>query len=215
MPTKNNRMKLYKKSVILLIVTSIYSSTFAQSNFEKMGRQAWINGDYKSAVVQLEKADNTDPNNANILKMLGYSYFQSGDFENSISAYSRLIAVKPTDYSAYYYRGKARLNIANSPKESLSQMRESFYLSAIRDFTKAIEINGEEDVQILQNRGLAYKDFAIFKSYKVKKSTEKVACVALFNNSIVDFQKVLTMQPLRKDIIGWVDYVKAQVTSLK
>ena len=94
-------------------------------------------------------------------------------------------------------------------------MRENFYLSAIKDFTKAIEINGEEDIQILQNRGLAYKDYAIYKSYKIKKNTEKVACVALFNNSISDFQKVLTMQPLRKDIIGWVDYVKAQVTSLK
>lgn len=208
-------MKYYKKSIVLLLVTFIYSTSFAQGNFEKMGKQAWINGDYKNAIVQLEKADNTEPNNANVLKMLGYSYFQSGDFENSISAYSRLIAIKPTDYSAYYYRGKARLNIANSPKESLSQMRENFYLSCIKDFTKAIEINGEEDIQILQNRGLAYKDYAIFKSYKVKKSTEKVACVALFNNSISDFQKVLTMQPLRKDIIGWVDYVKAQITSLK
>ncbi len=208
-------MKYYKKSIVLLIATTIYSTTFAQGNFEKMGKQAWINGDYKNAIVQLEKADNTDPNNANILKMLGYSYFQSGDFENSISVYSRLITVKPIDYSAYYYRGKARLNIANSPRESLNQMRENFYLSGIKDFTKAIEINGEEDVQILQNRGLAYKDYAIFKSYKVKKNTEKLACVALFNNSISDFQKVLTMQPLRKDIIGWVDYVKAQVSSLK
>lgn len=208
-------MNYYKKSIVLLIVTSIYTASFAQGNFEKMGRQAWINGDYKNAIVQLEKADNTDPNNANVLKMLGYSYFQSGEFENSISAYSRLIAVKPGDYSAYYYRGKARLNIANSPKESLSQMRENFYLSAISDFTKAVEINGEEDIQILQNRGLAYKDYAIFKSFKVKKNAEKAACVTLFNNSISDFQKVLTMQPLRKDIIGWVDYVKAQVASLK
>lgn len=208
-------MKFYKKSLVLLIVTSIYSTSFAQGNFEKMGKQAWINGDYKNAILQLEKADNTDPNNANVLKMLGYSYFQSGDFENSISAYSRLIIVKPADYSAYYYRGKARLNIANSPKESLNQMRENFYLSAIKDFTKAIEINGEEDIQILQNRGLAYKDYAIYRSYKIKKNTEKAACVALFNSSITDFQKVLTMQPLRKDIIGWVDYVKAQVTSLK
>lgn len=208
-------MKYYRKSIVLLILTTAYATSFAQGNFEKMGKQAWINGDYKTAIVQLEKADNTDPNNANILKMLGYSYFQSGDFENSISAYSRLITIKATDYSAYYYRGKARLNIANSPKESLNQMRENFYVSAIKDFTKAIEINGEEDVQILQNRGLAYKDYAIFKSFKIKKSTEKTACIALFNNSTADFQKVLTMQPLRKDIIGWVDYVKAQVVSLK
>ena len=177
--------------------------------------QSWMKGDYKTAVGQLEKADNADANNANVLKMLGYSYFQNSDFEKSISAYSRLIALKPTDVSAYYYRGKARLNIANAPKEALNQMRENFYTSAIKDFSKAIEINGEEDIQILQNRALAYKDYAIFKSYKIKKSAEKAACVAIFNNSIADFQKVLTIQPLRKDIIDLVGYVKAQVASLK
>ncbi|WP_379089565.1 tetratricopeptide repeat protein [Pedobacter sp. UC225_65] len=208
-------MDYLKKTFLLLFVISTSTSSFAQSNFEKMGKQAWMNGDYKTAVVQLEKADAADQNNANVLKMLGYSYFQCSDFENSIAAYSRLITLKPNDYSAYYYRGKARLNIANAPKEALNQMRENFYTSAIKDFSKAIEINGEEDVQILQNRGLAYKDYAIFKSYKVKKAPEKTACVAIFNNSIADFQKVLTVQPLRKDIINWVDYVKAQVASLK
>lgn len=208
-------MNYLKHTFLLLFVASTTSASFAQSNFEKMGMQSWMKGDYKTAVGQLEKADNADANNANVLKMLGYSYFQNQDFEKSISAYSRLIALKPTDVSAYYYRGKARLNIANAPKEALNQMRESFYTSAIKDFSKAIEINGEEDIQILQNRGLAYKDYAIFKSYKIKKSAEKVACVTIFNNSISDFQKVLTMQPLRKDIIDLVGYVKAQVASLK
>jgi tetratricopeptide (TPR) repeat protein len=208
-------MSYLKRTFLILFVISISTSSYAQNNFEKLGKQAWVNGDYKTAVAQLEKADNTDPNNASILKMLGYSYYQCGDFENSIAAYSRLIVLKPTDYSAYYYRGKARLNIANLPKESLNQMRDNFYVSSIKDFSKAIEINGEEDVQILQNRGIAYKDYAIFKSYKIKKTPEKVACVAIFNNSISDFQKILTVQPLRKDIISLVDYVKAQVASLK
>lgn len=196
-----------------LIASSI--SVVAQNNFEKMGMQAWMKGDFKGAVIQLEKADAADPNNANILRALGYSYFQVSDYENAISAYSRLITIKPTDYSAYYYRGKARLNIANAPKQALNQLRENFYTSAIKDFSKAIEINGEEDIQILQNRGIAYKDYAIFKSYKIKKSTEKTACVVVFNSSIADFQKVLTVQPLRKDIIDLMEYVKAQVASLK
>ncbi|MES2653696.1 MAG: tetratricopeptide repeat protein [Bacteroidota bacterium] len=199
--------------LFFLVATSI--ATYAQNNFEKMGMQAWMKGDFKGAVVHLEKADNAEPNNATILRALGYSYFQCGDFENAISAYSKLIALKPTDASAYYYRGKARLTIANLPKQALNQMRESFYTSAIKDFTKAIEINGEEDIQTLQNRGIAYKDYAIFKSFKIKKSTEKTACLAVFNSSIADFQKVLTVQPLRRDIIDLMDYVKAQVVSLK
>ncbi|MES2419236.1 MAG: tetratricopeptide repeat protein [Bacteroidota bacterium] len=208
-------MEYLKKTFLLLISFASILPIYAQGNFEKMGMQAWMKGDYKGAVTQLEKADNANPNNTNILRTLGYSYYQCGDFENAIAAYSRLITLKPSDYSAYYYRGKARLNIANAPKEALNQMRDSFYTSAIKDFSKAIEINGEEDIQILQNRGLAYKDYAIFRSYKVKKSVEKKACVAIFNNSIADFQKVLIVQPLRKDIIGLIDYVKAQIASLK
>jgi tetratricopeptide (TPR) repeat protein len=205
----------YLKNTFLLFFLATSISASAQNNFEKMGMQAWMKGDFKGAVVQLEKADVADPNNAKILKALGYSYYHVNDFENAIAAYSKLLALKPTDYSAYYYRGRARLNIANLPKQALSQMRENFYISAIKDFSKAIEINGEEDIQILQNRGIAYKDYAIFKSYKIKKSAEKTACLAVFNSSIADFQKVLTVQPLRKDIIDLMEYVKAQVASLK
>jgi len=208
-------MNYIKNALVLLLVISVHT-TFAQTgNYDKLGMQALMKGDYKGAVAQLEKADTKSPNNPSVLKMLGYSYFQCGNFENSIETYSRLIVIKPSDYSAYYYRGKARQNVANDPKESLNQMRDNFYLSAIKDFTRAIEINGEEDTQLLQNRGLAYKDYAIYKSYKIKKRVEKEACIALFNNSIADFQKVLVVQPLRKDIISLIDYVKAQITSLK
>lgn len=209
-------MRPVKHIFYLLLVTSlIVFDVHAQGNFEKQGAQAWMKGDYKTAVLHLEKADTREPSNTNVLKMLGYSYFQNGDFENAITAYSKLISLKPTDYSAYYYRGKARLNIANTPKEALSQMRENFYASAIKDFTKAIEINGEEDIQILQNRGVAYKDYGIYKSYKIKKNADKIAAIAVFNSAIADFQKILTLQPLRKDIISLIDYVKAQIVSLK
>jgi tetratricopeptide (TPR) repeat protein len=207
-------MNYFKQTIIILLVISA-NRGFAQNTYDKLGMQALVKGDFKGAVTQLEKADTKDPNNANVLKMLGYSYYQCGDYENSISTYSKFITLKPSDYSAYYYRGKARLNVANDPKESLSQLRENFYLSAIKDFTKAIEINGEEDPQLLQNRGLAFKDYAIYKSYKIKKSAEKAACIGLFKNSVADFNKILLVQPQRKDIISLIEYVKAQITSLK
>ena len=206
-------MNYIKQTVLGLIIFST-STSFAQSNDKKV-LDAMVKGDYKTAVVQLEKAIAKEPNNVKVLQMLGYSYYQNGDYENSITTYSNLIVLKPTEVSAYYYRGKARLNVANDPKQSLSTMRENFYTAAIKDFTKASELSGEEDTQMLQNRGLAYKDYAIFRSFKAKKAVEKQACVALFNNSISDFQKVLTLQPLRKDIIDWITYDKAQITSLK
>lgn len=209
-------MKLLRNAFMFICVTAQLSFAQSQNNFEKMGMQAWMKGDFKGAVTQLEKADANEANNPNVLKALGYSYFQIGEYDKSINSYSKLILVKPDDYSAYYYRGKARLNLANSPKQNQAQLRENFYSSAIKDFSKAIEIKGDqEDIQILQNRGIALKDYAIFKSYSIKKSVDKNACVNLFNQSIADFQKVLAVQPLRKDIIGLVDYVKAQVASLK
>jgi len=206
-------MNHLKQAILGLIIFSSTSS-FAQNNYER-SMQAMMKGDFKTAVSQLEKADSKTPDNAKILQMLGYSYFQNGEYEKCIATYSRLINVKPSEVSSYYYRGKARLNIANDPKESLNTMRDNFYTASIKDFTKAIEITGDEDAQMLQNRAIAYKDYAIFKSYKAKKRDEKTACVALFNNSIADFQKVLTMQPLRKDIIDWITYDKAQIASLK
>jgi tetratricopeptide (TPR) repeat protein len=208
-------MNFLKKIFLLPIVLSVPTITFSQANLEKMGTQAFMKSDYKTAIEQLEKAESISANHANVLKMLGYSYYQCGDYEHAITAYSRLIVLKPLDYSAYYYRGKARLNIANDPKEAQSQLRDSYYYSAIKDFSKAIEINGEEDTQIFQNRGLAYKDYAIYKSYKIKKSVDKANCILLFNNANADFQKILTIQPLRKDIINLLDYVKSQIVSLK
>lgn len=208
-------MNYIRRALVLFLVVYAQISFGQSGGYDKLGMQAMMKGDYKGAVAQLEKADSKSPNTPSILKMLGYSYFQCGNFESSIETYSRLITLKPADYSAYYYRGKARQNVANDPKESLNQMRENFYLSAIKDFSKAIEINGEEDTQLLQNRGLAYKDYAIYKSYKIKKKVDKEACIAIFNNSIADFQKVLVVQPLRKDIISLIDYVKAQISSLK
>lgn len=209
-------MNYYKQAIFFLLVVFTSNNLIAQSSgHDKLGMQAMMKGDFKGAVTQLEKAGVKSPNNTNILKMLGYSYFQCGNYENAIATYSKLISLKPTDYSSFYYRGKARLNIANDPKESLNQMRDEFYQSAIKDFSKAIELNGEEDAQLLQNRGIAYKDYAIFKSYKIKKKTDKAACIALFNNATADFQKILVIQPQRKDIISLVSYVKAQVTSLK
>jgi len=209
-------MNYFKQAVFLLLLIYTSSTVTAQSgSYDKLGMQAMMKGDFKGAVSQLKKADAKAPNNTNILKMLGYSYFQVAEYESAISTYTKLISLKPADYSAYYYRGKARLNVANDPKESLNQMRDNFYLSAIKDFSKAIELNGEEDAQLLQNRGIAYKDYGIFKSYSIKKKTDKAAVVAIFNSSIADFQKILVMQPQRKDILSLVSYVKAQIASLK
>ncbi|MEE1883841.1 tetratricopeptide repeat protein [Pedobacter flavus] len=203
------------RKVLFFFLTICSVSGFAQTDHEKQGMQALMKGDFRSAVSVLEKADLNTPNNINVVKMLSYAYYQTGENKKSVTSYSKLLSLKSDDASAYYYRGKARLNIANDPKEAQSTLREEFYLAAIKDFTKAIELNSDNEIQYYQNRGIAYKDYGVFKSYSIKKPTDKVAVVNIFNNSIKDFQKILVAQPLRKDIIDLEKYVKAQITSLK
>src|ERR1700761_1291105 len=98
-----------KLSVILsfLIVTSIEAAQ-AQNAYVKLGQQALMDGDFKVAVAQLEKACLIDSTNANALWMLGYSYYHSENYRKSILAYTREIAINPTDPSAYYYRARAK-----------------------------------------------------------------------------------------------------------
>ncbi len=208
-------MKYLKHSLIVLFLSVAVNSFGQGGGYYNLGMQLMMKNDFKGAITHLEKAEAKSPDNANVARLLGYAYFQCKEYEKSITAYSKLISLKPTDNAAYYYRGKGRLNIANDPKESLNQMRDNFYQSAIKDFTKALEINGEEDVQLLQNRGIAYKDYAIFKSFKIKKSVDRATCNSLFNNAVSDFQKILVLQPQRKDIIDLTKYVKAQIASLK
>lgn len=208
-------MKYLKHTLIILFLSAALNSFGQGGGYYNLGMQLMMKNDFKGAIAHLEKAEAKSPDNPNVSRLLGYAYFQCKEYEKSITAYSKLIALKPTDNSAYYYRGKGRLNVANDPKESLNTMRDNFYLSAIKDFSKALELNGEEDVQLLQNRGIAYKDYAIFKSFKIKKSADKTACNTLFNNAISDFQKILVLQPQRKDIIDLTKYVKAQIASLK
>ncbi|RYE18838.1 MAG: hypothetical protein EOP51_21115, partial [Sphingobacteriales bacterium] len=59
--------------ISLLLITSIES--MAQNAYMKLGEQALMDGNFKSAVKQLEKACLVDSSNANALWMLGYSYY--------------------------------------------------------------------------------------------------------------------------------------------
>lgn len=203
------------KIIFFTLISIVSLKSFAQNNFERLGTQALMKGDYKAAIKQLTKAGNAMPHNPNVLKMLGYSYFQNADYQNANSTYSNLILLKPADYSAFYYRGKARLNIANSLKGSSNPLKDGFYYNAIQDFSKALELRGWQDPQMLENRGISYKDYGTYKFYEIKNKNDKKACIALLNNSINDFRKILTKQPLRKDIVLLIEDVKKKIKSLK
>lgn len=186
----------------------------AENPYVKLGQKALIDGNFRSAVAHLEKSLPSESNNSNVLYMLAYSYYHSGDFQKSISTFGQVISLRPGEVSAYYYRGKARNVLAtrlNSPLSSTE--REKLLLASVRDYSTAISLNGA-DLKLYQNRAIAYRDHGILKSQKIPKFYDKAAAASSFKSSIADLQHVLELSPARKDITDELKKVKVYLSNL-
>src|ERR1700742_1745923 len=96
-------------SIILsVLMLSTLQTVYGQNAYFKMGQQAFLDGDFKAAVAHLEKSCIIDSTNTSALWMLGYSYYHAQNYRKSIEAYNRVVAWKPADASAYYYRARAK-----------------------------------------------------------------------------------------------------------
>lgn len=199
-----------KLSVILslLIITSV-EVVQAQNAYVKLGQQALMNGDFKQAVSHLEKACVVDSTNANALWMLGYSYYHSENYKKAIATYCKVIEIKPTDCSAYYYRAMAKSYCARDLQSTAAE-KEKNLLGAILDLSKAITIN-PTDIKFYQNRGIFYRDYGVFKLQKANKFYDKNRGINSLKASVTDLEKVLAENPDRKDIITQLDMSKQQL----
>lgn len=203
------------KSTTSLLFFILFSSVaLAQSSYQKLGQKALIDGDFKLAVTNLEKAIAADSNNVNTLYMLGYSYYHSSNYKQAVGTFNRLISLKPGENSAYYYRGKARNIMATDTKNLSNVEREKLLLAAIRDFTKAIQLN-PDDVKLYQNRAIAYRDYGVLKGQKIPKFYNKAKAVEAFTACISDFQKVLDFSPGRKDITTQLDDARIYLDNIR
>ena len=128
----------------ILFLMLLGARVFAQDSYQELGKKALLDGNFKLAVVQLEKAMVADSTNLNALYMLGYSYYHAEDYKKSVAAFGKLISLKPSETSAYYYRGKARSFMANYTPSIANSEREKLLLSAIRDFSRAIDLNNDD-----------------------------------------------------------------------
>lgn len=191
---------------------SSLETAVAQSAYVKMGQQALMDGDFRSAVSHLEKACITDSTNANALWMLGYSYYHSDNYKKSIAAYTRVIAIKPADASAYYYRARAKSYLGKDNQTSPAD-KELYLLGAIVDLTKAISINSDpNDSKFYQNRGLAYRDYGLFKLQNNSHFYDRARGINSLKASITDLEKVLNDNPGRMDIANLIDQSKDKLT---
>jgi tetratricopeptide (TPR) repeat protein len=201
-----------KLSVILpLLIMSSLESAIAQNAYVRLGQQALMDGDFRSAVSHLEKACITDSTNANAMWMLGYSYYHSDNYKKSILAYTKVIAVKPADATAYYYRARAKSYLGRDNQASAAD-KELYLLGAIVDLTKAISINNDiRDNKYYQNRGIAYRDYGVFKLQATSRFYDKARGINSLKASVADLEKVLADNPSRMDISALIDQSKEKL----
>lgn len=166
----------------------------------RLGQKALLDGDFKSAANYLEKALPAEDKDPSVLYLLGYSQFQSGDFDKSANTFGKVIALDPTNANAYYYKGKAINTAAVNPGNKLTDAkREQMLQTAIGDYSKAIAIN-KSDAKLYQNRAIAFRDLGILKSSEGVSVYNKASAIEAYNKAVVDFEKVLSYDATRKDI---------------
>jgi tetratricopeptide (TPR) repeat protein len=195
--------------IISFLVLSSFEAVTAQNAYVKLGQQALMQGDFKAAAANLERACLVDSTNANALWLLGYSYYHSENYRKSIAAYNKEIAINPTDAMAYYYRARSKSYLGKDSQLSTAE-REKCLLSAIFDLTKAIDI--EPNATKYQTRGIAYREYGVFKLQAGgRSSVDKSRCINAFKASINDLQRVLADNPSRADISSLIELSKQKL----
>lgn len=200
--------------ILSLLIISSFEASYAQNAYVRLGRQSFMDGDFKAAIQQLERGCMKDSSDVEALWMLGYSYYHSDNYKKSITAYTKVISIRPTDASAYYYRARAKAYMAKDSQLPYAE-KEKCMLGAIFDFTKAIEITTDpSDIKLYQNRGIAYQDYAMFKLQQTPHVYDKARSVSSLKASINDFEKVLSIDASRSDITQLLDLSKAKLADV-
>ena len=197
--------------IISFLIISSFENSSAQNSYVKLGQQALMDGDFKVAVAQLEKACLIDSTNSTALLMLGYSYYHSENYKKSIAAYTKEIAINPTDATAYYYRARAKSYLGRDNQLSQAD-KEKYLLGSIFDLTKAIAIDPDDTRnKYYQVRGIAYREYGVFKLQATGRSYDKARGINSLKASIADLEKVLADNPGRSDISALIDLSKQKL----
>jgi tetratricopeptide (TPR) repeat protein len=183
------------------------SSVFAQQPYIRLGQKALMEGRFTVAANYFEKASDENSSDMNALWFLGYSYFHANEYRKCITTFDKLVALKPSETVAYYYRGKAKTVLYSGLTNMLAPEKERLIKGAIKDFTTGIDMS-PNDFKFYQNRGLAYYDLGMYKSQKNTNMYNKAEAIAAVNASLKDFQKVLAYNGSRTDIQNLIDKAK-------
>ena len=81
-----------------------------------LARKALDDGDYDVAINKLALLHETDPDDADVLNLLGYGYRKSGDFDQARGYYLQALAVDPKHRGANEYIGELYLETGQLDK---------------------------------------------------------------------------------------------------
>jgi len=213
-------MKSVKIGLATLAMAMSFMSSQAQEQQHsdpnvRAGEKALLDGDFKAAALQFEKALPNAGNDPDVVYLLGYSQFQNGEYKKAISNFTKVISLDPKNVSAFYYKAKANNNLAvNKDLKLTNKDREGLLKSAIEDYTKAIVVN-PKDVKLFQNRAIAYRDLGILTGTFGAENYDKAVATDAYNNAVADYEKVLTTNASRKDIQTEVKKAKVYRDNLK
>jgi len=104
--------------------------------------------DYQNRIAEEEKIVASDPKNLQAWVMLGNDYFDTGQPQKAINAYSKALALKPDDPNVLTDQGVMYLQTGDKDK-------------ALADFEKAQQVDPRH-LQSLYNIGVVYSDMKQF-----------------------------------------------------
>jgi hypothetical protein len=94
-----------------------WRSEAAKGNVDYGAGQAAVKaGNYRQAIESLTKAEEAEPNNADVLNLLGFSYRKLGEFDQSLTYYQRALTLEPQHRGANEYVGELYLQMGDLPK---------------------------------------------------------------------------------------------------
>lgn len=216
----NNQLRSLKLGVSALALALMTLTAQAQQQEHsnpnvRLGQKALLDGDFKSAVSHLEKAMPAEAKDPDVMYLLGYSQFQSGDFQKAAASFGKVVALDSKNANAYYYKAKANNALAVADNSKLSNTRkEELLQSVVADYTKAISVN-PNDAKLYQNRAVAYRDLGILKGTAGTDNYNKVEATAAYNKAVADYEKVLSYDAARKDIQTELKKAKIYRNNLK
>lgn len=179
----------------------------AQQAYTRLGQKALMEGEFTTAAAYFEKACVENNSDMNALWYMGYAYYHANQYAKCVSAFDKLIALKPSETVAYYYRGKAKNVLYTRLNNEMAADKEKLIKGAIKDFSTGIDMS-PNDLKFYQNRGLVYLDLGYFKNQQLPNIYNKSEAIAATNLAIKDFQKVLVYNTARADIQALIDKSK-------